>query len=67
MVLISKIYIFRQKIIALVYDFDGSSFVIHDPGRPPLKSRKVGIKEFEKCFNYPGGNPAIGAYKKNNS
>lgn len=43
----------------LVYDFDGTSLYLHDPGLPPVPSRKVSISEFEKSFNYPGGNGGI--------
>ncbi|MBI3486157.1 hypothetical protein HY025_04430 [Candidatus Daviesbacteria bacterium] len=43
----------------LIYDFDGKNLIIHDPGLPPIKSRKVSLEEFNKCFNYPGSNSGI--------
>ena len=48
----------------LVYDYDGQNIVFHDPGLPPIEGRKVTIKEFDKCFNYPGGNSTITVFKK---
>ncbi|HLD24979.1 MAG TPA: hypothetical protein VJB96_03630 [Patescibacteria group bacterium] len=43
----------------LVYNFDGTHFHLHDPGLPPVPSRKVMMDEFEKSFVYPGGNGGI--------
>lgn len=48
----------------LIYDFDGDSFFLHDPGPPPKKSRKVMIEDFKKAFAYPGANLAIAVFRK---
>lgn len=48
----------------LVYDFDGTSLHLHDPGLPPIPSRKISIAEFEKCFTYPGGNRGIEMFNR---
>lgn len=43
----------------LLYGFDGTNFLLHDPGLPPAPSRKITIEEFEKSFFYPGGNGGV--------
>jgi len=43
----------------LLYDVVGKHIILHDPGLPPIQSRKVTIKEFENCFHYPGANGGI--------
>lgn len=43
----------------LLYDFDGTHFLLHDPGLPPMPSRKITVQEFESSFVYPGGNGGI--------
>lgn len=48
----------------LVYDFDGENIYMHDPGLPPLKSRKVTLEKFKVAFEYIGANPSISIYKK---
>ena len=40
----------------LLYDFDGENLHLHDPGLPPIESRKVPLQEFEKAFAYEGAN-----------
>lgn len=47
----------------LLYDFDGKNIILHDPGLPAIKGRKVSIKKFEKCFNFPGANEGITVFK----
>ena len=49
----------------LLYDFDGKNFIVHDPGFPPIKSRKVDIKEFNQCFNFEGANGGVVVFKTN--
>jgi len=49
----------------LLYDFDGKNFIVHDPGFPPIKSRKVDIKEFNQCFNFEGANGEVVVFKTN--
>lgn len=49
----------------LLYDFDGKNFILHDPGFPPIKSRKVDIKEFNQCFNFKGANGGVVVFKIN--
>jgi hypothetical protein len=43
----------------LLYDFDGKNIILHDPGPPPIKARKVTLEEFDKCFNFKGANGGI--------
>lgn len=43
----------------LLYDFDGTHFHVHDPGLPPMPSRKITLQEFESSFIYPGGNGGV--------
>ena len=49
----------------LLYDFDGENIILHDPGLPPIKSRKVSLEEFNRCFNYKGANGGIIVFSKN--
>lgn len=48
----------------LVYNFDNDCFIFHDPGLPPIESRRVSIDDFEKCFSYPGANRTITVFKR---
>lgn len=48
----------------LLYDFDGKNIILHDPGLPPIKSRKVSLKQFDKCFNFKGANGGITIFSK---
>ena len=48
----------------LLYDFDGTHLILHDPGLPPIKSRKITTGDFEKCFNFPGSNGGITVFSK---
>ncbi|PIY70587.1 hypothetical protein COY89_00350 [Candidatus Roizmanbacteria bacterium CG_4_10_14_0_8_um_filter_36_36] len=48
----------------LLYDFDGVNIILHDPGLPPIKSRKVSLQEFEKSFNFKGANGGITIFSK---
>jgi|SRR3989344_8161579 len=50
--------------LVLIYDYDGVNLILHDPGLPPIKSRRVTIDEFKKCFNYPGANCGITIFSK---
>lgn len=49
----------------LLYDFDGTNIILHDPGLPPIKARKVTLKEFDACFNFKGANGEIVFFSKN--
>lgn len=40
----------------LLYDFDGENILLHDPGSPPVASRKVSVSDFEKAFAFEGAN-----------
>lgn len=48
----------------LLYDYDGTHISLHDPGLPPVPSRKVTIDEFTKCFAYPGSGQGIDVFSK---
>ncbi|KKQ74356.1 MAG: hypothetical protein US96_C0034G0017 [Candidatus Woesebacteria bacterium GW2011_GWB1_38_5b] len=48
----------------LLYDCDGENIVFHDPGLPPIKARKITLKDFEKAFNFPGSNGGITIFRK---
>lgn len=48
----------------LLYDFDGKNIILHDPGLPPMKSRKVTLEVFDKCFNFKGANSGITIFAK---
>ncbi|HUO56115.1 MAG TPA: hypothetical protein VMU27_01630 [Candidatus Paceibacterota bacterium] len=48
----------------LLFDFDGEHIILHDPGLPPIESRKVTPTEFEACFNYEGANGEIAVFSK---
>ena len=48
----------------LLYDFDGRNIILHDPGLPPIKGRKITLKDFEKAFNFPGSNGGITIFSK---
>lgn len=43
----------------LLYNFDGKNIILHDPGLPAIKSRRLTTKEFDKCFNFEGANGGI--------
>lgn len=43
----------------LLYDYDGGHFILHDPGLPSIKGRRVSLEEFKKAFSFPGSNGAI--------
>jgi len=43
----------------LLYDFDGKNIILHDPGLPPIKARKISLDEFDSCFNFNGANGGI--------
>lgn len=45
--------------LILLYDFDGKHILLHDPGLPPMPSRKLTIEEFKNCWSYPGSNGGI--------
>lgn len=48
----------------LLYDFTGKHIVLHDPGLPPIKGRKITIDEFNQCFNFLGANGGITIFRK---
>lgn len=48
----------------LLYNFDGENIILHDPGLPPKKGRKVSLEEFKKCFSYEGANQGITLFAK---
>lgn len=50
----------------LLYDFDKENIILHDPGLPPIKKRKVSREEFKKCFAYEGANQGITLFKIKN-
>ncbi len=47
----------------LIYDADKEHIILHDPGLPPIESRKVSFREFDACFAYPGANQGITTFK----
>lgn len=49
----------------LLYDTDGSIFTFHDPGLPPIPSRRITLRDFEQCFAYPGASQGIDIFSKN--
>ena len=48
----------------LLYDYDGKHITLHDPGKPPIESRKITVEELDKCFNFPGANGAITVFSR---
>jgi len=48
----------------LLYDFDDKYIILHDPGFPAIKSRKITIEEFDRCFNFKGANGGITIFSK---
>lgn len=48
----------------LLYGFTGKHFILHDPGLPPIKGRKITMDEFNQCFNFPGANGGITIFRK---
>jgi hypothetical protein len=48
----------------LLYDFDGKNIIFHDPGPPIIKSRKISIEDFDKCFNFKGADCGISVFEK---
>ena len=48
----------------LLYDFDGEHIILHDPGLPPIKSRRITLEEFNECFNFPGAAAGITVFSK---
>lgn len=48
----------------LLYDFDDKNIIFHDPGFPAIKSRKLTIEKFNKCFNLKGANGGITIFSK---
>ncbi len=47
----------------LIYDFDGIHLILHDPGLPPIKSRKITVKQFDRCFHFEGANAGITVFR----
>jgi len=45
--------------MVLLYDTDGKSITLHDPGLPPVRARTVSLAEFTSCFAYPGAGCGI--------
>ena len=39
--------------IVLIYGYDDQNLYLHDPGLPPLESRKISYKEFRKAWESP--------------
>ena len=50
--------------LVLLYDFEKGMIVLHDPGLPPVKSRKITTEEFIKCSRYKGASGAITVFNK---
>ena len=48
----------------LLYDADEEHVLLHDPGLPPLKERRVSFNDFERCFNYDGAGREIVVFSK---
>jgi hypothetical protein len=48
----------------LLYDFSEGFFTLHDPGLPPVKSRRVSKENFNKAFSYKGAEPGIIIFDK---
>lgn len=48
----------------LVYDCTKTHVIFHDPGLPPIPSRKVTIAAFRKCFEHAGGSCSAHVYEK---
>jgi len=48
----------------LLYGFDGENIILHDPGFPAIKARKVTLKMFDKCYNFEGANGGITVFTK---
>lgn len=48
----------------LLYDYEKNHFILHDPGLPPIKSRKVMLKKFDQCFNFTGANGGVMVFQK---
>lgn len=48
----------------LLYDFDSKHILLHDPGLPPINGRRITIKEFERCWNFPGSNGGITVFRQ---
>jgi hypothetical protein len=38
--------------------------MVHDPGLPPIKARKITPGEFDKCFNFEGANGGVTVFGK---
>jgi hypothetical protein len=50
--------------MVLLYEIDGDSIIIHDPGLPPIPARKLTKSEFTACFDYTGSNGEITVFDK---
>ncbi|PIP53166.1 hypothetical protein COX08_02480 [Candidatus Beckwithbacteria bacterium CG23_combo_of_CG06-09_8_20_14_all_34_8] len=49
----------------LLYDLDkDNNIILHDPGLPPIKSRKITIIEFDQCFNFDGANGGVTVFDR---
>ena len=48
----------------LIYDFDESGFILHDPGLPPIEARHVTYAEFNEAFNFPGANGGVTIFQR---
>ena len=50
--------------LVLLYNTNGSNVTFHDPGLPPVPSRKITASEFIECFAYPGASQGIDVFSK---
>lgn len=47
----------------LIVGYEDNTLIIHDPGHPPLESRKVFKDEFLKAFAFEGANGEVSAFR----
>lgn len=47
----------------LIYDCTKTHVIFHDPGLPPMPSRKISIKRFKECFEHAGGSASAHIYE----
>lgn len=50
--------------MVLLYDFSNSDFIMHDPGLPPCRARRVKKDLFRKIFSFPGAGSGITVFRQ---